>query len=204
VSGDAALAALAAADLEAGDVVVGAVNASRRLADVADKRDAQLALTPIGSTRIVTRVRELREAGERVPVAGESNGGVFFPRRGLARDGAYTAARFLELAVAESASAVVEPYTGYHVVRETIPHYGGDQRDAMLAAAAERADGADAEVRTIDGYRIEYDDAWVLVRESGTEPLLRVTAEAAGENRATDLAAEMVDALRAAREDAGG
>ena len=202
VEGDAMLAALAADALEPGDVTVSAVNVSQRLLDVADAADARVELTPIGSTRIVTRIRELLEAGASVPVAGEGNGGLIFPDYRLARDGAYTAARFLALCVERPASEVVAPHADYHNVRHNL-EYDTEAELAALVEAAERyAREADAELSTIDGYRLDYGDAWVLARPSGTEPLVRIYAEARDPDRARALADGFRDALRAARPDA--
>ena len=197
VEGDAALAALAAAELEPGDVAVSAVNVSQRLVDVCDDVGADLELTAIGSTRIMTRIGELREEGRRVPVAGEGNGGIIFPAYRITRDGAYTAARFLELLATRDASAseVLAPYGGYANVRVNVAYETDAEREALLAAAAERARTADAEVTTTDGYRLDYGDAWVLVRPSGTEPLVRVYAEAREEERARDLAEGVADGI---------
>ncbi|MFB6108491.1 MAG: phosphoglucosamine mutase [Haloplanus sp.] len=195
VDGDASLAALAAAELRAGDAVVSAVNVSQRLVDVADAANATLYVTPIGSTHIVTRVRDLRRSGERVPVAGEGNGGVFFPDHRLVRDGAYTAAKFLELLADAPASEVVAPYTDYHLVRDNVGYDSADERHRLLAAAEEYATTADAALDTTDGYRLDYGDAWVLVRPSGTEPKVRIYAEARDATRAERLAAAARDAL---------
>jgi phosphomannomutase/phosphoglucomutase len=192
IEGDATLAALARAELQAGDATVSAVNVSQRLVDVVEAVGATLELTPIGSTRIVSRIRELRAAGESVPVAGEGNGGVLFPNYRLTRDGGYTAARFLELVADRPASEAVAPVSGYHNVRLNLDYADETDRDRMLAAVerlAERErDRAGAELTTIDGYRLDYGDAWVLARPSGTEPLVRVYAEATEPGRARDLA----------------
>lgn len=198
VEGDATLAALAAAELEPGDVTVSAVNVSQRLVDVAEDRGADLELTPIGSTHIITRIVDLQRDGEHVPIAGEGNGGILFPDYRLARDGAYTAARFLELLADSAVSEVVAPYNDYKNVRANV-RYGTDaEREAMLAAAEAYARDADADPTTLDGYRLDYGDAWVLVRPSGTEPVVRVYAEARDYDRAADLA----DAVRERLEDA--
>jgi phosphomannomutase/phosphoglucomutase len=199
VEGDATLAALAAAELDPGDSVVSAVNVSQRLVDVADEQDASLELTPIGSTNIITRIRELREQGEPVPVAGEGNGGIFFPDYRLSRDGAYTAARFLELLADRPASEVVAPYDGYHNVRINVEYDTDAERDALLAAAEREAEESSAETTTLDGYRIDYGDAWVLARPSGTEPMVRIYAEARDTARAEELAEELEGQLRAAK-----
>ncbi|MFC7047386.1 phosphoglucosamine mutase [Halobacteriaceae archaeon GCM10025711] len=199
VEGDATLAALAAADLGEGDTTVSAVNVSQRLVDVAADVGASLELTPIGSTRIMTRIRELQAAGESVPVAGEGNGGVIFPPYHLTRDGAYTAARFLELVADRPVSEVVAPYDGYDNARTKIPYESETEREAMLAAAEAAAAESDADLTTIDGYRLDYGDAWVLARPSGTEPVVRIYAEAGSRDRAEDLLDEMRTTLQTAR-----
>jgi len=195
VEGDAALAALATAELDPGDTTVSAINVSQRLVDAVDAADASLELTPIGSTHIVSRVLELQREGATVPIAGEGNGGVFFPEFRLARDGAFTATRFLELVASRRASEVVAPFADYHNVRRNVHYADADERDRMLAAAAEWAEAEDAELTTIDGYRLDYGDAWALTRPSGTEPLIRVYAEARERSRAEELAAATCDAL---------
>ena len=202
VAGEASFAALAAAELGAGDTAVAAVNVSQRLVDVCDRVGADLALTPIGSTNIITRIRELRAAGERVPVAGEGNGGVFFPDHRLVRDGAYTGAKFLELAAERPVSDLVAPYSDYENVRLGLTYDTDAELDAMLDAAREFAATADADPDTTDGYRLDYGDAWVLVRPSGTEPKVRVYAEARDADRARTLAEDAAAPLRAALDDA--
>ncbi|MFC7248828.1 phosphoglucosamine mutase [Halomicroarcula sp. GCM10025324] len=196
VPGESSLAALAAAELEPGDTVVSAVNASQRLVDAAEAADADLSLSPIGSTNIVSRIRALEEAGETVPVAGEGNGGLFFPRYRIARDGAYTAARFCELVAVTPASELVEPYSDYHTVRRGLEYDDEAEREAMLDRVEAYATDADADIDTTDGWRLDYGDAWVLARPSGTEPIVRVYAEARDVDRAASLADELVDVAR--------
>ena len=203
IEGAAALAALAAAELDAGDTVISAVNASQRLGDVAAEAGARVELTPIGSTNIITRLRDLQAAGETVPIAGESNGGIFFPRYRVARDGAYTAARFLELVAEEPASEVVAPYDGYYNVRRDLSYESAAERATMVEAIGTAAHESDASVDTTDGHRLDYGDAWVLARPSGTEPVVRVYAEARERDRAAELADRLSDRIERAREQAG-
>ncbi|MFC7237266.1 phosphoglucosamine mutase [Saliphagus sp. GCM10025317] len=200
VEGDATLAALAAAELEPDDVTVSAVNVSQRLVDVANDVGADLELTPIGSTNIITRIEELELNDRHVPIAGEGNGGIFFPDFRLARDGGYTAARFLELVADRPVSGIVAPYDGYANVRRNVAYESTAERDAMLDAAANQAQSSDAELNTRDGYRLDYGDAWVLARPSGTEPLVRIYAEARERERAEALVTEMHEALVEAKE----
>jgi len=204
VEGDAALAALAEAELGEGDTTVSAVNISQRLVDVCERTGAELELTPIGSTQIMTRIRQLEAEGERVPVAGEGNGGIIFPGYRTTRDGAYTGARFLELLAGsdQTASEVVAPYSDYYNVRVNVGYEDDAERDALLDAAESRALDADANRTTIDGYRLDYGDAWVLVRPSGTEPVVRIYAESTDHEHAQELAEAFAADLRAARANA--
>ncbi|MFC7074802.1 phosphoglucosamine mutase [Halovenus rubra] len=195
VEGDAALAALTAAQIESGETVVSAVNASQRLVDVTSEQDASLELTPIGSTYLITAIRQLQTDGESVSIAGEGNGGIIYPGYRIARDGAYTAARLCELVAETPLSELVESYDGYANVRHNISYDDDSEREAMIAAIEDTAENAGADVDTTDGYRLDYGDAWVLARPSGTEPVVRVYAEARTQKRANTLADEMVDAI---------
>ncbi|MDL5363015.1 phosphoglucosamine mutase [Halalkalicoccus sp. NIPERK01] len=199
IEGDAALAALADAELTSDDATVAAVNVSQRLVDVCERTGAALELTPIGSTYITSRIQQLRAEGISVPVAGEGNGGIYFPEYSLARDGAYIGARFLELVAEKPASEVIGPFSGYHNVRLKLAYEERAEREAMLSAVEDVAADADAEANTTDGVRLDYGDGWVLARPSGTEPVIRVYAEARDEARAEDLAARLYDAASAAR-----
>ncbi len=202
IEGDTSLAALSAAQLGEGDTTVAAVNVSQRLVDVCEEAGANLELTPIGATNIITRIRELWADGESVPISGEGNGGVFFPNYRLVRDGAFIAAKFLELVADTPVSELVAPYTDYANVRINLTYETEAELDAMLAAAEQYAMEADAKPNTTDGYRLDYGDAWVLVRPSGTEPKVRIYAEARKETRARELGTGVKEALEAAALDA--
>ncbi|MBP1922798.1 phosphomannomutase/phosphoglucomutase [Halorubrum alkaliphilum] len=201
VDGDTSFAALADDALKPGDAVVSAVNVSQRLVDVCADNDADLELTPIGATNIITRTRELYAEDVHVPIAGEGNGGVFFPPYRLSRDGAYIGAKFLELLAAadEPVSEVVAPYTDYHFVRINAEYDDADEREEMLSAARAYVETSAATPNTTDGYRLDYGDAWVLVRPSGTEPKIRIYAESADADRAERLAEEMRQAVESGR-----
>jgi len=195
IEGDAALAALAAAVLEPEDAVVSAVNASQRLVDVVNAAGADLRLTPIGSTYIISAIRDLQAGGRHVSLAGEGNGGIIFPDYRVARDGAYTAARFLELVADEPASEVVADVDVYHNVRRKVRYADDAERAAMLEAVEATAEAADVPLDTTDGYRLDFGDGWVLARPSGTEPVIRIYAEAREEERAEALADRMTRAV---------
>ncbi len=188
IPGGAALAVLADAMVEAGDVVVSAANVSQRVVDVVERAGAELELTRIGSTYLISAIRKRLAAGDRVPIAGENNGGILVPDYRIARDGAYTAARFCELLVDRTASEAVAPVDGYTTVRRDLEYESRAERALMLEAIETAAETSDAERDETDGIRLDFGDAWVLARPSGTEPVVRVYAEAREADRAEELA----------------
>lgn len=192
VDGNAIMAALAADRVTPGDVVVTAVNASSVLAEVVADRGGQLDRTPIGSSNIVARIRERRAAGDEVVLAGEANGGIFLPAERVARDGPFVAATVLAGIVDTPLSSMVAPYD-VSMVRRRIEHGSAATRNHMMAAIRAYADGLEWPVDETDGVRIELGDGWVLARPSGTEPVIRVTAEADDEATAAAYADEIVE-----------
>jgi len=64
-------------------------------------------------------------------------------------------------------------------------------KEAVMAEMPERTQlfGA-SEINTLDGLRLEFDDSWMLIRASGTEPAIRVIAEASSLSRTRELLAK--------------
>lgn len=197
VPGDSVLAMLAAELVEEGDVVVSAVNASNRLAAAVEGEGGTLERTPIGSAAIVDRVQELTAEGVTVPVAGEGNGGIFLPEHGLVRDGLLVTAVVLGMSVERPLADRAAEHGGYHLVRRELPYESEREREQFLAALDTVAADAPGPVNRTDGVRIERDEGWTLARASGTEPVIRVVAEASDPDRAAWYADELVEAIRA-------
>lgn len=196
IEGAAVLAALAAHVATEGDAIVSAITASKRLVDTAERVGAELVLTQVGAANILTKVRELQAEGRTVAIAGEDNGGIIFPAYRLSRDGAFLAGRVLELVAGDDASSVFEPYTGYVTVRRDLPYASERERERLLQRAESWVGSHAGTVRTLDGYRVDLDDGWVLIRASGTEPLIRVYTEARDNKRALELADDAVQTIR--------
>ncbi len=177
-----------------GGFVVTPVTMSQALAD---------AITPLGGEVIYTRVgspnvtREMQT--RRAVLGGEENGGIVFPQFQLARDGAMAAASVLDLLTrrSETLDALIAGVPHYAFVREKVP-CPVERREEVLRRAAEAlGKGADRVERT-DGLKVYRGKSWILVRPSGTEPLVRVFAEAKEPQRARSLADEGVRAVREA------
>jgi phosphomannomutase len=161
--------------------VVTNLSTSRILDDIAHEQKREVIRAPVGEVNVATRMRS-----EKAPVGGEGNGGVILSELHLGRDAPLGAALILQLLHEESKplSAIVGGYPRYSIVKDKL-----DRPAAPLDAVykALRKTFADAEADTQDGLRLTWSDRWVHIRPSGTEPIVRVIAEAPTEQEAQDL-----------------
>jgi phosphomannomutase len=161
--------------------------------DVARQAGVQAIRAPVGEVNVAVRMRE-----ERAAIGGEGNGGVILPEVHLGRDAPIGAALLLQLLTEEerTVSQLVGTLPRYVIVKDKL-----DRPNASLDVVygALRSAFADAEADTQDGLRLAWQDRWVHVRPSGTEPIVRVIAEAPTEAQARELVRRSrvpLDALR--------
>ena len=168
--------------------VVTNLSTSRIVDDVAAERGVAVVRTPVGEVNVALRMREVH-----APVGGEGNGGVILPALHLGRDGPAAAALILQLltdAGRERVSQLVARWPRYAIVKEKVPAAGtGGAAGLERTYTMLREVFADAVVDTQDGLRLAWPDRWVHVRPSGTEPVVRVIAEAPTEEGARALIA---------------
>ena len=107
---------------------------------------------------------------------GESSGSWIFPRISYTPDGIYAAALIVSIASRQSISEVIAQFPKYHILRGSVPCSSGNDPMAMIIQELSSLDYV--EMMTIDGVRLDFEDGWILVRRSGTEPKIRITAEA--------------------------
>jgi phosphomannomutase len=165
-----------------GPVVVN-LSTSRVLEDVAAAADAPLVRAPVGEVNVAVRMR-----AERAAIGGEGNGGVILPDVHLGRDAPVGAALILQLLHEDDVplSEIVRRYPRYTIVKDKL-----DRPNVSLEAVydALRAAFPGAGFDTQDGLRVAWPDRWVHVRPSGTEPIVRVIAEAPSGEAARELIA---------------
>lgn len=107
---------------------------------------------------------------------GEPSGSWIFPRISFCPDGIYAAVRLIEIMGTRKLSEMVDELPVYQTRRIGITCPDKRKEGAMAGIAGELS--SLGEVSTIDGIRVATGNGWVLVRPSGTEPKIRVTAEA--------------------------
>jgi len=117
---------------------------------------------------------EVKRAG--ADFGGESSGSWIFPRVSYTPDGIYAAALIVSIASQQSISDEIAQFPKYHTLRGSVGYR--DEKDPMAAITQELRSLEYIEITTIDGVRLDFEDGWILVRRSGTEPKIRITAEA--------------------------
>ncbi|MGC9326087.1 MAG: phosphoglucosamine mutase, partial [Candidatus Hinthialibacter sp.] len=140
--------------------------------------------TAIGEANVADAIRE-----HHAVIGGEGNGGVMYPAVHNGRDSMTAAALTLQL-MADSGQSVSE-------LKNRFPNYVilKDKVHVDLEAAKKRLDELaasppDGEVDAQDGVKIIRDEAWLHLRCSNTEPIVRLIAEARGETEARKLMEE--------------
>jgi phosphomannomutase/phosphoglucomutase len=173
--------------------IVMPVSTSRLVEKVAGAAGCRVDYTPVGSIYVARRMRDLLGAGTMVAMGGEGNGGLIFPDHQFCRDGGMTAAMMVSLlaSTGRSLSALADELPAMTLIKEKIR----SSRARHAVAALEKAFSGEELDRT-DGIRLNRDDAWALVRPSGTEPLLRILVEAEKKEQAEALHREIKHLLR--------
>ena len=139
--------------------------------DAARASGARVVRAPVGEAHVARKIIELKAV-----IGGEGNGGVMYPALHVGRDAPVAAALVLTLLARErkTVSELVAAAPRYTIVKAKVG------RGARLEAVYEglRREFADAQVDTQDGLRLTWPDRWLHVRPSGTEPIIRLIAEA--------------------------
>lgn len=157
------------------------LSTSRVVEDAVSRSGGKLTLAPVGEINVVVRMRELKAV-----IGGEGNGGVILPEVHLGRDAPVGIALILQLMAetGKSLSTLAAELPRYHIVKDKLDRPKASL-DSVYAALRDAFPDADADPQ--DGLRLSWKDRWLHVRPSGTEPIVRVIAEAPTEQDARAL-----------------
>jgi phosphoglucosamine mutase len=154
--------------------------------EVVTTLDASMAIEELGFRVRRTRIgdtyvsEELRKGGD---FGGESSGAWIFPRISLCPDGIYAAAQIAAIASRQRLAELVDGLPSYPLLRGST----GSDGIVMSRLESNLMAMAPLSVSRADGIRLSFRDGWLLVRPSGTEPKIRLTAEAKTEAAARRL-----------------
>lgn len=173
---------------EKGRVYTG-VSSSTIIENVLKQLNIEVVWLKVGSVDIA---HAMRKAGDAL-CGFEENGGFMYPPHQYVRDGGITMALFLEYLATEAknASELFDELPFYHTIKTK---YKMSRDLALIVVEKVKEEFRNERLITIDGVKVISNDYWLLVRPSGTEPLLRVMIEARDEEVAKQLL-ERIDRL---------
>lgn len=186
-----ALAADHVLETRKGPIVVNG-STSRVIADIAKKHGCQFHRSFVGEAHVCAKMRAVQAV-----LGGEGNGGVIDPQVGYVRDSLVSMAYVLDGLVRREStlSNWTDSLPFYTIVKDKLEcpkEYVDTACDAL------RSEYRDAKASEGDGLRLDWNDRWVQVRASNTEPILRVIAEAPETEEAVSLCNRAMEVVRLA------
>ncbi len=129
---------------------------------------------------------------ENAVIGGEGNGGIIVPDLHYGRDALIGIALFLtHLAKSKmTTSALRASYPAYFMSKKKMDLDGNISLDKIFASLETKF--GQYPINKIDGFKIDFENAWVHLRSSNTEPIIRIYTEAPSQLKADKLADEII------------
>ncbi len=158
------------------------LSSTRALRDITEKAGQRYEASAVGEVNVVEKMKEIGAV-----IGGEGNGGIIVPELHYGRDALAGIALILSH-LAEtglSASALRATYPNYRMSKNKAELQAGTDVDGILDKIQKKY--KKQPINTIDGVKIEFDNDWVHLRKSNTEPIIRIYAESDSINTAENL-----------------
>lgn len=167
------------------------MSSTRALKDVTEKHKGSYQASAVGEVNVVELMKQTNAL-----IGGEGNGGIIYPELHYGRDALVGIALFLSLLAEKnlSVSALKKTYPQYYMSKNKIELTESLDVDGILNTIAEKFQNE--EVLTIDGVKINFEDSWVHLRKSNTEPIIRIYTEAPSQTQADSLAIQIMDTIK--------
>jgi phosphoglucosamine mutase len=192
VPGDVLLTVFARDAASEGERVAVPIDASLAVDNALSEVGAETVRTPVGDVHVANQI-----ANDDLPFGGEPSGAWLWRDGVPCPDGPLAAVRLAGLVATNGPlSALVDDVETFPLERDSVDT---DQKTELMEVVANRVRRDYESVTNIDGVRATVDDGWFLVRASGTEPLVRLTAEARTAQHAEQLLADARRVVLAAK-----
>ena len=167
------------------------LSSSRALRDITQKHGGTYHAAAVGEVNVVTKMKEVNAV-----IGGEGNGGIIYPESHYGRDALVGVALFLTHLAKKKikVSELRASYPAYFMSKKKIELTPTLDVDAILKEIAQRYQNED--VNTIDGVKIDFENHWVHLRKSNTEPIIRIYTEAQTQTEADQVADTMISEIK--------
>ena len=168
------------------------LSSTRALQEVTEKHGGKYTAAAVGEVNVVVTMK-----AEKAVIGGEGNGGIIYPELHYGRDALVGIALFLShLAVCkQSVSDLRASYPSFFMSKNKVTLEEGMDVDGILEKIKDAY--IDQNPSTIDGVKIDFEDQWVHLRKSNTEPIIRIYTEATSQATADELAETVLNQIRA-------
>lgn len=163
------------------------LSSTRALSDITQKLGGNYFASAVGEVNVVEMMKK-----QNAIIGGEGNGGVIYPGLHYGRDALVGIALFLTyLAKSKmTCSELRQTYPDYTISKNKIQLSPEMDVDAILRVIAENY--SSFRVNTVDGVKIDFEEGWVHLRKSNTEPIIRIYAEGHDAKTAASLAEKLL------------
>ncbi len=163
------------------------LSSTRALRDVTLNSGSQYHAAAVGEVNVVSKMKEVGAV-----IGGEGNGGVIYPALHYGRDALVGIALFLTH-LAKNGKRISElraSYPQYYMSKNKITLTPGLDIDGLLTVMQQRYN--DVPHSTIDGLKIDFEQEWVHLRKSNTEPIIRIYSEGQTPEKAVAIAQQII------------
>jgi len=163
------------------------LSSTRALKDITEKHGGKYHPAAVGEVNVVAKMKEVNAV-----IGGEGNGGIIVPDFHYGRDALIGIALFLTH-LSQSSKTVKQlrsSYPDYFISKNKIEMDGKTNLSVVFEKLKEKYKSNP--LNTIDGLRIEFDNDWVHLRSSNTEPIIRIIAESNFETTANNIASKLI------------
>lgn len=167
------------------------LSSSRALRDVTRNLGSEYFASAVGEVNVVTLMKE-----KNAVIGGEGNGGIIYPELHYGRDSLVGVALFLTHLAKENktVSELRATYPSYFMGKKKIELTPDIDVDSLLTKVEKEYQTED--ISTIDGVKIDFENNWVHLRKSNTEPIIRIYTEAFSQEEADNLGDQMIEKIR--------
>ncbi|MCX6266665.1 MAG: phosphoglucosamine mutase, partial [Bacteroidetes bacterium] len=167
------------------------LSSTQALKIVTEKAGGEYFASAVGEVNVVEMMKE-----KKAVIGGEGNGGIIYPELHYGRDALVGIALFLTHLVksGKKCSALRAQYPNYFISKNKIEFSPEMDIRQILALIVEKYKAHP--ISTIDGIKIHFDNEWVHLRRSNTEPIIRIYAESDMLSKSENLAKKIIDDFR--------
>lgn len=163
------------------------LSSTRALKDVTEKAGGKYAASAVGEVNVVEKMKETKAV-----IGGEGNGGIIYPDLHYGRDALVGIALFLSSLAksGKTCTALRMTFPNYIISKNKVDLTKDIDADSVLEKIKEKY--KKFPINTVDGVRIDFDEEWIHLRKSNTEPIIRIYAESKSETTARNLTMKII------------